>query len=203
MDYKIKLEGYSPLLMHNGSGVDTRNPLAQEKGEITRKRGGNRTESDDYRLQQIECQQGFWLDGAGKPTIPPPALRTAIETAARKFKQGGQVREGLTVLDLEFSYDTKRYGDTIEKLTETTAFTVGVVVQRNRTLRTRPKFDLPWSITALIDADDELVDKGQLELWLNIAGKRIGLGDWRPEKSGIYGRFSVVSVDAVGELAGG
>ena len=199
MDYKISLAGYSPLLMHSGDAVNPRSPLTQEKAEITRKRGGNRTESDDHRLQQIECYQGFWLDGAGKPTIPAPALRTAIETAARKFKQGGQVREGLTVLDVEFTYDKERYGKTIEELTESTAYTVGVVVQRNRTLRTRPKFDLPWGLTALIDADDELVDKDQLTRWLSIAGRRIGLGDWRPEKSGTFGRFDVVSVDAVGE----
>ena len=58
-------------------------------------------------------------------------------------------------------------------------------------MRTRPKFDPPWAAEFRVEYDPELVDKMQLENWLDIAGRRIGLGDWRPEKSGMYkGRFT-------------
>ena len=197
MDFRIKIKGTTPLIMHSGDGLNPRHPLAIEKAEITRKRGGNRTEADDARLATIECYQGFWLDESGKPTIPAPAFRAAIETAARKYKQGPQVREGLVVLETAFHYDEDRYGKDIEELTEKTAFTVGVVVQRSRTLRTRPRFEPPWGATALIDADEELIDRDQLTRWLTVAGKRIGIGDWRPEKSGVHGRFDVLEVTAV------
>ena len=36
------------------------------------------------------------------------------------------------------------------------------------------------------------MDMPKLERWLAIAGKRVGLGDWRPQKSGEYGRFDEV-----------
>ena len=49
----------------------------------------------------------------------------------------------------------------------------------------------------MLDAEDELVDQPQLESWLAIAGRRIGLGDWRPEKSGDYGRFEVEEIRRV------
>ena len=116
-----------------------------------------------------------------------------IETGARKLKQGPQVREGL-IVDLigEFIYD-KAMGTAVEELGESAQFTVGVVVQRARILRTRAKFD-DWGLRFVLECDDELIDREQLAAWLDIAGRRIGLGDWRPEKSGDYGRFEVVSI---------
>ena len=112
-----------------------------------------------------------------------------IETSARKLKQGPQVREGLVVESIDaFDYDRERLGTTVEELGKTAQFTVGVVVQRSRVLRTRALFD-PWSLTFTLNCDDELIDKEQLATWLDIGGRRIGLGDWRPEKNGSYGRF--------------
>ena len=200
MLYDITIRGTSPIIMHNGAaGLDTRSSANIEKAEIARKRGGNRTASDDARLAEIETQTALYLDQSGAPTLPAAALRACIETAARKLKQGPQVREGLIVDEVKsFDYDKKRYGTTLRKLVKSTQFTVGVVVQRNRILRTRAKFD-EWSCTFAVEGDDELVDKEQLEAWLDIGGRRIGLGDWRPEKSGNYGRFERVSVEAVSQ----
>ena len=95
-----------------------------------------------------------------------------------------------------FDYDRSALGTTVEELGKKAQFTVPVVVQRNRLERTRAKFD-EWSVTLLLEADDELVDQQQLESWLDIAGRRIGLGDWRPEKSGDYGRFVVDEIKRV------
>ena len=140
------------------------------------KRGGNRTASDDARLAEIETQTALYLDQSGAPTLPAAALRACIETAARKLKQGPQVREGLIVDEVKsFDYDKKRYGTTLRKLVKSTQFTVGVVVQRNRILRTRAKFD-EWSCTFAVEGDDELVDKEQLEAWLDIGGRPHRLG---------------------------
>ena len=70
--------------------------------------------------------------------------------------------------------------------------TVLVVVQRNRIERTRAKFD-DWTLTFVLDAKDKLVDQLQLES----RGRRIGLRDWRPERSGDYGRFEVEEIRRV------
>ena len=95
-----------------------------------------------------------------------------------------------------FDYDREALGTTVEELGRNAQFTVPVVVQRSRLERTRAKFDT-WGVTVIVEADDELVDQQQLESWLDIAGRRIGLGDWRPEKSGDYGRFEVVEIKRV------
>ena len=198
MFYEVQIRGIRPIIMHNGpAGLDTRSPANVEKAEITRKRGSNRTAADDARLQELECQIALWLDSKAAPTIPEAAIRSCIETGARKLKQGPQVREGLIVdAILSFDYDKERYGVTVEELGKTAQFTVPVKVGQSRIARTRAKFD-EWEATFRLETDEELVDQEQLARWLDIAGRRIGLGDWRPEKSGTYGRFETIKIKPI------
>jgi len=68
--YRIRLRGIRPLIMHNGAAsLDRRSPASVERAEITRKRVSNRTEADDERLRELECQISIWYDAAGLPTI--------------------------------------------------------------------------------------------------------------------------------------
>jgi len=198
MRYRIKLRGISPIIFHNGAaGLDVRSAANKEKAEIARKKGSNRTVADDERLQQLECQNALYLDPCGAPTMPAAGIRVTIEKGARKLKQGPQVREGMVIESVdEFLYDTERYGTNVERLSVTTQFTVPVVVQRNRVLRTRAKFD-EWAVVFTIEVDDELIDESHLWQWLDIAGRRIGMFDWRPEKSGNFGRFETESIEAL------
>lgn len=198
MRYRITISGVSPLITHNGAaGLDTRSPANIEKSQITKKRGTNRTESDEDRIRELDCLTSLYLDDSGAVTFPAAALRANIEGAARKFKQGPQVREGLIVEGVEsFGYDRKALGTTADQVAKRAQFTAPVVVQRNRLLRTRAKFD-SWSITFTVEVDDELVDQAQLLRWLDVGGRRLGLGDWRPEKSGSFGRYAIDDIEAL------
>ena len=202
MLYRIRIDGVSPIIMHSGAGIDRFLPINVQRQEITSRRGSNRTATDEARLRELETIASLWLDHEDKPTIPPSAIRAVVETGARKLTQGPQVREGLMVTDSSFEYDRERYGGSIDQLSRPEAeggvqFTVPVVVQRKRITRTRAKFDLPWSCTFKLDVDDELVDEAKLRSWLDIGGRRIGLGDWRPEKSGTFGRFKLASIETL------
>ena len=102
----------------------------QEIAAITKKKGANRTEADDDRLRELECQRGLWIDGDGAPTIPAAAVRAVIETGARKRRQGGQVREGLIVTQIGVRLRPRGLGTTVEELGRKSQLTVGVVVGR-------------------------------------------------------------------------
>ena len=195
MFYDVRISGETALIQHSAEGILPGNPITKEIKAITAKRGTNRTESDDARLYQLETINSLWRD---KDTIqvPAQAVRACIEEAARKTKQGPNVREGMVVLETTFTYDVGRYGATLDELMDSTQFQSVVVVQRNKIVRTRAKFDPPWSVDMTLDCDDELVDAEKLAAWLDVAGRRIGLGDWRPSKSGIYGRFTTESIKA-------
>lgn len=198
--FQVEIKSESPIIMHNGAaGLDTRSPANIEKAEIAKRKYSNRTASDDARIRELECQTALWLDEKGAPTIPGGAIRRMIENAARKSKQDGDVREGLIVVAVRFAYDKEKYGKTIEELGRNAQYTVGVVVQRARILRTRAKFDR-WGARFIVDTDPELVDKQKLGNWLEVGSRRVGLGDWRPEKSGHFGRFTVESVKEIGSL---
>ena len=195
MLYDIRIDGTSPIIHHSAAGVDPLLPINIEIKEITSKRGSNRTVIDDQRLRHLEAIRSLWLDADSRPTIPQSAIRALIETGARKLRQGSQVREGLVVASTSFAYDVDTYGKTLDELAQNAQFTVPVVVKGTRIMRTRCRFDPPWSCTFIVDGDDELVDQDKLRRWLDIGGRRIGLGDWRPEKSGEFGRFEVVSIE--------
>ena len=198
--YEVTIKGRDPgIIMHNGqAGLDTKSPQNREKLEITRKKASNRTDADLDRLEELETEISLWLDRDGKPTIPGTAVRACIEKAARSMKQGPKVREGMVVDSVvAFNYDTDRYGTTIEELCQTTRRKDPVVVQRSRIIRTRAEFETPWGLIFRLDCDDELIDQDDLSTWLKIAGGRVGLGDWRPEKSGIHGKFEVETIKVV------
>ena len=196
------ITGVSAIIMHNGAaGLDTRSPLSREIAAITTKRGGNRTPVDDERLRELECHRSLYLDADERPTLPEAALRAMIETAARKTKQGPLVREGLMIESVAFRYNLKRYGEKLEKLRKTAQFVAPVVVSRQRILRTRAMFDCPWSVVGIADVDPELVDEEKLTAWLALGGRRVGLGDWRPERSGCFGRFNLKKVTELPDTA--
>ena len=196
MELEAKIKGIRPIIMHNGDGLNPRSLANSEKQAINSKPKRNITDADKARLAELECLTSLWLDGEDKPTIPPSAFRRCLETAATKLRQSQQVKEGLQVMQTLFQYDRARYGKSLDELVKSTQFTTGVVLpgRRSRIERTRAKFDLPWECAFILQADEELVDQEQLDRWLDIAGRRIGLGNWRPEKSGDYGRFETVSL---------
>ncbi len=196
MQATISITGSQPIIHHSAAGLDTRTPIALEKQAISAKKGSNRTVTDEFRLRELEALESLWLSPVtGEITIPPEAVRSCLETAARKLKQGPAVREGLVVDNTAFKYDREALGNTPEEVAQSAQFTVPVVVpsSRGRIMRTRVKFD-QWGLTFDLDFDPELIDQLKLETWLDIAGRRIGLGDWRPEKGGRYGRFTMESI---------
>lgn len=198
---RFGIRGTTPLIMHSAGGVDTTTEIALEIAAINAKKGSNLTASDTARRKELETEQSLWLTEEGNPTVPVSAVRAVIETGARKRRQGPQVREGLVVLRTDFSFDREKYGETMDDWRKKMQFTVPVFLNRKRVMRTRAKMD-NWSVKIVVEVDEELVDAGQLAEWLDIAGRRIGLGDWRPEKSGTYGRFALDGeIEEVGEDA--
>ena len=200
MEYRIVIKGHSEIICNNiANRLDKTHPWQSEVNAIAKKKGINRTEADESRLKELETLLSvYWTtDGSNVPTLPTSALRVVIEKGARKLKQGPLVREGLMIDRLEsFTYDTEACGATMEEVAIKAQFTVPVVVQRARVLRTRAMFS-DWQCVFVVWVEKTLVDKEQLETWLTIAGKRVGLCDWRPEKSGEYGRFTVGSIEAL------
>ncbi len=63
-------------------------------------------------------------------------------------------------------------------------------VTKGRIMRNRPRLD-SWKTTFTLQYDPTLLTAAQLRQVVDDAGSRVGLGDFRPEKKGMFGRFQV------------
>src|SRR3546814_7461476 len=59
-------------------------------------------------------------------------------------------------------------------------------------IRYRPEFP-EWSILAAIKFNASVISAEQIANLLSTAGFAIGIGEWRPERNGQFGRFHVAS----------
>lgn len=65
-----------------------------------------------------------------------------------------------------------------------------VSVGQAKILRTRPIFD-GWSLETTIMFDGTVINRDLVIQAAEDAGRLVGIGDWRIEKGGGFGRFSV------------
>jgi hypothetical protein len=64
-----------------------------------------------------------------------------------------------------------------------------VVIGKSRVLRCRPMWS-PWRMQVPLEVDTAILTPAQVCDALNLAGRIIGIGDYRPEKGGGFGRFT-------------
>jgi hypothetical protein len=62
---------------------------------------------------------------------------------------------------------------------------------KGRIMRHRPKVNPPWLLVFSIDVNLDLIDPATVHQMLTEGGLRLGIGDFRPEKRGPFGRFQV------------
>lgn len=67
-----------------------------------------------------------------------------------------------------------------------------------RILAHRPMFD-DWSLQFVVDLDTTIVGAKVFRMIVDDAGKRIGLGDFRPATKGPYGKFVVTLWEEIHE----
>jgi len=137
-------------------------------------------------MARLEFLYSLYLQD-GKPCIPGVVLEAALigkGGAARKMKKGKQAAAGLFVFEnflLEYEGPTDP-----NELWEDESFRLRVAckVQQNKVMRTRPIFE-QWAANVEVNFNPDLVDKGEIVDWMEVAGAEVGLMDWRPK----YGRF--------------
>jgi hypothetical protein len=180
---QFKITGLCPLLMHNGSLADPKNSFSQAIRPISGKR--LKTEADYEEMAKLEFLGSLYLS-KGEPCIPGELLEAAMLEGAKKRKRGPQARAGI-ICDKMFPLEYTGPRDPLALWEDARfRFVKGVRVQRNRVIRTRPKFD-EWSFDAELSYDPTLLNPKELREIAEVAGQTVGLGDWRPR----FGRFHI------------
>lgn len=182
--YECRITSATPLLMHNGTLADPLNEIVKEMKKLTSKRG-NKTDADLEELSRLEWYGSLYYHN-GSPCLPSEMLEACLTEAAKKKRKGVQAKTGIIVQDnAVLQYDGPTDPDVMWKSGQF-IHKVGVKVQRNRVIRTRPIFR-QWAADLKIHYLPSVLNKSDIIEFVEIAGQLVGLGDWRPK----FGRFSV------------
>ena len=182
--YKIK--GIRPLIMHNEQLSDPLNKWAKAVREISAKR--KKTDEDLLEMSRREWMGALYYDAEIGPYIPERCLERMMRDAAAKHKRGKDVIAGMLVTDrVPLEYKGTRDPDTMWD-SEDFLLRASVGVSGKRVIRSRPKFE-DWAVAFTVEYDETVLQASDLDLFVELSGRLIGLLDWRPK----YGRFTVES----------
>jgi hypothetical protein len=170
-----RVSGLSPLLQHNPE------KLMRQPGGIGRKK---------IPTPEEEAEQGSYRLPDGQLYIKAKAFRAAILSAAKGKRIGRFSAKSIVAGAVLLENETVPLIDpeTDEPLTSFEIHTERVVVQRQGILRSRPMLR-KWACDLPLMIDVEVADRVVVLGLLNEAGMRVGVGDYRIERDGIYGRF--------------
>lgn len=189
---KIECTGISPILMRADRASDPLSKEARWLSEVSAKR--RKTEAEIVELARREFHCNLYLDPTGRPTIPIENVHSCLYASAKRRREGPLFAGSLAVTSARFEYDGPDEPDALWKEQEKFVDRRSVKVGTSRVFRTRPIFPA-WSLTVTAEHDPEVADLFHIRQWAVIAGARIGLGDYRPQRGGLFGRFEATVID--------
>ena len=205
---KIRIVGDTPLIVHAWSEKAKRMMLEAQQGKKQGKKKPVRSPLDDF------IQAAYWLtpkpeypDDADDDTITA-AFDAAIEagarfgfpvTAIKQATQAAAYRLNWTKNQMAmrgalfFASDEQGL---VEVVSDTPVMREDMVKIGMGTadLRYRPQFN-HWHIDLDVQYNEQCgISWENMLNAVNAAGFMVGLGEWRPEKDGDFGRFHVASI---------
>jgi len=182
---KIKIEGKTPLLCNKFTDA-----AQMDASGTTSRLSTNR----DRGSPEEQAESKLYLNSDGKPCIPQPNMFRCIIDAGKFFKNGKSkvttVKSSiipacveLDALDFEIKTTGKWSVDTRP---------VRIPATGGRILAHRPIFH-DWALEFEAEVDTDMMGVSLFRDIVDAAGKRIGLGDFRPDCKGPFGKFVVTS----------
>ena len=173
-----RLKGLSPVLVHSTAGMSETGPTGV-------------TSKADRVTGKDEAEQGAYRGSDGELVFPSLWVRSSIYGAASGRKIGKltarRTLAGVILLD-----EWVTFLDPVEKtpIHEYEVDTRFVKIGTARIPRSRAKIP-EWIAEFSVEFDEDLIDETAILGLLELAGKMIGIGDYRPSTGGgPFGRFS-------------
>lgn len=173
---EIKVEGIKPVLMNNPAGMQAPSDKLGKKTIPT---------------AEVEAERAVYRNATGQLFLPSEAFRSCLVGAA-KGRRMGKTAATSVIKGSVFPADEQTLltwdGEAVK---EYEIDTRRAVVQRNGVTRSRAKVP-QWQATVRFEVDTDFISEKQVRELLEIGGRTVGVGDYRPEKSGPFGRFRVL-----------
>lgn len=194
----IKFQSLTSMIMHSSQTADPTNRFTKELKKISGKR--SKTDEDHEAMSRIEYEASLYRDTAEFKTptslyMPTENIMACLVNAGKKLKHGrGSMKTAVTgiLMDNPLGYALDVPWNSYEEMYEDsrTWFKKIVTVQSSKILRTRVLIP-SWSFEVQAELEPDICTIEMLNSMLEVAGKLIGLGDWRPSSGtpGSYGKF--------------
>lgn len=172
--FKVEIEGITPLLMNR-----FRDSLIEGK---TKNKG---------EAKEQDFEDKLYLGEKGKPYIPANYFYRSLIDAGKKLQVRGQKKATYSKL---VGSMIEINPECIELKGNYIPFRISAVnpMTRGRMMVTRPRFDV-WACNFEITALDDSIGGETINELIVLAGKMTGIGDWRPEKKGRFGKWIVTA----------
>ncbi len=181
MQIEVTIQGLTALLMNRFT----------EKSELKVSNGTSPAFASAADTPRKEAKQKAYMDEEGKLYIPGSNIYAALISAGRFHKLGKSkvttqktslVPAGLFMLDAAVPLNTTKF--------EVDSRSVVIPATGGRVMCHRPRLD-EWRATFRLEVDETMFNEKFVRALIDDAGKKIGIGDFRPERKGPFGRFVV------------
>ena len=188
--YTFEITGKEPGIMFNNPAM-----MGATTGTVTQTRSNKKYNDKD------EAEMRTYRNDKGNLVVPSVQVRASILEASKAFKLGRtNLKTVLNSIMIEPVDDLELKSPSNRPIKNYTIDKRRVVVSRAGIMRARPVVP-EWKLSFKIEVDRELMENSlqgtsTLELLTRVlsdAGKKQGIGDYRPQKGGSFGRFEVTN----------
>jgi len=181
MNIKVTIQGVTPLLMNR----------FHEENEVKVQSGVSAVSIAGKGTPREQATKKAYMDTDGNLYIPGPNIFSCIVQAGTFHKVGKSkittvksslVPAGISILDIVCPLGVKEF--------EVDSRSVVIPSTGGRIMAHRPRLD-EWATTFTLDVDTAMFDLKTVRLLVDDAGKKVGLGDFRPARKGPFGKFVV------------
>ena len=211
--FKTVIQGVSDLLQNNCQVMDYKIPKSPEQYPEYLEAQLYRCEDGNLYVPSSAIRNSF-IEGLGFGTmkIGRKAAKTVLGGITTIYP-GMYVplsRNGKTINSI--GKTTKKDYKSMDELHKNIDFLSISAVNHNknakyggaRIMTHRPLIKLPWELSFIFELDAEVIGLDinktsikQLEDAWKFAGKMVGIGCWRPQKNGLFGKFEIKEFEQI------
>ncbi len=136
-----------------------------------------------------EALQKLYVSSDGTIYQPATHIERALIEAGKKLRIKGQGKATYSKLFGSMVAVSPEAIPLVPQDFEVFKALVVIPATKGRVMRYRPLFR-NWKLAFTIEFEDE-IDPAVIKEGLEIVGKYVGIGDWRPAKKGKFGKFQV------------
>jgi hypothetical protein len=186
LKYRVKIKGVTPYMQHR---MDDERLADWEvrRGKIIER------EHLNTEAEKLAAFHSF-IDENGNFYLPSDHIRMSLINAGTfmKSKVGNARKSMANIVAAMFSINPEQI-----ELPKFDTVDVRSAVNKNvkaRVIVKRPKW-MEWGASFTILVDDDTITKETVESLLDYAGRYVGIGSYRPEHRGQFGRFEVENIE--------